>query len=249
MQIHWVGGNLPQIGKAWMVRGAIESLIGGVLAPPIAVDTSPNSPLSQIYNPLLLKSHKPDRYFQDSGFAADELLHLAEFYNILVVKLASYTQDTFLNWLKISGILDVNIEHHFWFVTNGHRDSLHYFRQICQYDFWQIHWVRNHYGRNWQEIDEQSIKFIDICDLSGIISSPNEIDYIESHRLILKHLTSPYFSGINSLTKKRVEIFLAQSRHSFFKNWNEESKKHNTITTPPLASIAPTEIEMNDVEH
>lgn len=247
MQIHWVGGNLPQIGKAWTVRALTESLFNLNQTPPLAIDTSPNSPLSQIYNPRLLQSHQPACYFQNNGIAADELLHLAEFYEVLVVKLASHTQDTFLNWVKKSGIIDAEIEHHFWFVTNGHPDSLTYFSEICQYDAWRIHLVRNHYGRTWQDFNEQSMTLIDVCDLPGIISNPREINYIEINRLILSHLTARQFNKVDSMTKRRIEMFLAQSRQSFLK-YSVETDRATTAPIPLLTAPELVESEAYDLD-
>lgn len=232
MQIHWIGGNMPQIGKAWAVRALTESLFERDNKAPLVVDTSPKSPLSQIYNPLLLKTHQPARYFEDNGLAADEILSLAEFYHVIIVKLASYTQDTFLNWLKNSGILDTEIEQHFWFVTNGHRDSFSYFTEICQYDAWQIHWVRNHYGRTWLATNRQTPDLINVCDLSGIISNHYEIDYIEVNQIILKHLVIQEINGLNILTKRRVKMFLDRSRQSFLKCLTDENKGVTNAISP-----------------
>lgn len=233
MQIHWIGGNMPQIGKAWAVRALTESLFERDNKAPLVVDTSPKSPLSQIYNPLLLKTHQPAHYFNDNGLAADEILSLAEFYRIIVVKLASYTQDTFLSWLKNSGILDIEIEQHFWFVTNGHRDSFIYFTEICRYDAWQIHWVRNHYGRTWLDADRQTPNLINVCDLPGIISNPYEIDYIEVNRIILKHLVAQKNNGLSSLTRRRVKMFLDRSHQSFLKCSTDENKDVTNAIPPP----------------
>jgi hypothetical protein len=245
VQIHWVGGNLPQIGKAWTARALTENLFERDKRPPLAIDTSPNSPLSQIYNPLLLKFHQPACYFVNDGLAADELLNLAEFYRVLVVKLASHTQATFLNWLTTSGILDTEIEQHFWFVSNGHRDSLTYFSQICQYDTWHIHWVRNHYERTWTDFDEGRMSAIDICDLPGIISNPNEINYIETNYLILRYLISRQCNVINSLTKRRIELFLSQTRQSFLKEGIGKAK----VPMPPIASNSIDALEEDSIEY
>jgi hypothetical protein len=52
-EIHWVGGNLPQIGKAWTVRALTECLWIDREQAAVVVDTSPGSPLSLVYsNPI-----------------------------------------------------------------------------------------------------------------------------------------------------------------------------------------------------
>ena len=149
-QIHWVGGNLPQVGKSWAVRALTESLfLTDCQVAPVVVDTSPNSPLSEIYNPTLLESHTPNQYFTRNNLAADEIFQLVHTHKRLVIKLASYSQAKFLEWINISGILTDDIRHSFWFISNGHRDSINYFQELCNYD-WQLNWVRNQHARTWE---------------------------------------------------------------------------------------------------
>jgi hypothetical protein len=241
-QIHWVGGNLPQIGKSWAVRALTESLfLTDRQVVPIVVDTSPNSPLSQIYNPALLESHTPDRYFISSNLAADEIFKLAHTHKKIVVKLASHSQVKFLNWINISGILTDDIRHNFWFVSNGHRDSINYFQELCNYD-WQLNWVRNQYARVWddlEEIDDEAEPF-NICDLPGIITNPTEIEFIEASGAILHHLASPKNSEITLLTRVRIQRFLAQSHQNFIGNTSENTK------LPPPPKIIYRQVEDDD---
>ena len=153
-QIHWIGGNLPQVGKSWAVRALTESLfLKDYQVIPIVVDTSPNSSLSEIYNPALLESHTPSKYFITNSLAADEIFKLAHTHKRLVVKLASHSQVKFLKWINLSGILTDDIRHSFWFVSNGHRDSIKYFQELCNYD-WQLNWVRNQHARVWGNLEK-----------------------------------------------------------------------------------------------
>jgi hypothetical protein len=218
-QIHWVGGNLPQIGKSWTVRALTESLFIERQISSIVVDTSPNSPLSLVYNPDLLKVYHPSTYFTGNGLAADEIFDLADKYHNLVIELSSHSQPMFLQWVNDSGILSADIRHYFWFVSNGHRDSVRYFRQICECSAWELNWVRNCYGRvgiDLAESDDSSgLEPFKICDLPGIISNPIEIDYIEASGEILHHLSHPQNSKIPLLTRTRINRFLAQSCQNF----------------------------------
>ena len=121
-EIHWVGGNLPQVGKSWAVRALTESLFfANPHVAPIVVDTSPDSFLSEVYNPALLQSHTPSQYFSGNCLAADEIFKLVHTHKVLVIKLASHTQSAFLDWVQDSNVENDDIRHKFWFVSNGHR--------------------------------------------------------------------------------------------------------------------------------
>lgn len=232
-EIHWVGGNLPQIGKSWTVRALTESLFIERQISPIVVDTSPNSPLSLVYNPALLKTHTPSQYFTGNGLTADEIFDLADKYQNLVVKLGSYSQPMFLEWIDDSGILSADIRHHFWFVSNGHRDSVRYFREIGdRFSAWHLNWVRNRYGRVWGDLEETNRETnpFNICDLPGIISHPLEIDYIEASGEILHHLSHPQNRKIPLLMRTRINRFLAQSCQNF---WGDETPPVKPSPPPP----------------
>lgn len=245
-QIHWVGGNLPQVGKSWAVRALTESLfLTDFQVAPIVVDTSPNSPLSETYNPTLLESHTPDRYFISSNLAADEIFQLVHTHKRLVVKLASHSQVKFLEWINISGILTDDIRHNFWFVSNGHRDSINYFQELCHYD-WRLNWVRNQHARVWdnlEETDEETEPF-NICDLPGIITNPAEIEFIEASGAILHHLAHPENSEIPILTRVRIKRFLTQSHQNFLGTTTQATKP-----PPPPPKIISRQVEDEDIPY
>jgi hypothetical protein len=221
-QIHWVGGNLPQVGKAWAVRALTESLfIANPQVAPIVVDTSPGSLLSEVYNPALLESHTPSKYFSSSRLAADEIFDLVYTYKILIIKLASHTQSAFLDWVKDSDILDDDIRHNFWFVSNGHRHSVSHFEQLCTYD-WNLHWVRNQYAGVWGDLEETDT--FKVCDLPGIITNPAEIEFVEESRETLNYLAHPENSNIPLLTRVRIQRFLTQSHQNFIGNGTQYIK-------------------------
>jgi hypothetical protein len=241
-QIHWVGGNLPQIGKSWAVRALTESLfLNDFQVAPIVIDTSPNSPLSEIYNPALLESHTPSQYFTRNNLAADEIFHLVHTHKRLVVKLASHSQAKFLEWINISGILTDDIRHNFWFVSNGHRDSINYFQELCKYD-WQLNWVRNQYARVWDNLEDtdDETDLFNVCDLPGIITNPTEIELIEASGAILHHLAHPENSEIPLLMKVRIQRFLAQSHQNFLDNATQFTKP------PPPPKIISRQVEDED---
>jgi hypothetical protein len=243
-QIHWVGGNLPQVGKSWAVRALTESLfLTDVRVAPIVVDTSPNSPLSQIYNPALLESHTPDRYFISSNLAADEIFKLAHTHKKLVVKLASHSQAKFLNWINISGILTDDIRHNFWFVSNGHRDSINYFQELCNYD-WHLNWVRNQHARVWDDLEEtdDETEPFKICDLPGIITNPTEIEFIEASGAILHHLAHPQNIEVPVLTRIRIQRFLTQSHQNLLGTTTQPTK-------PPPPKIISRQVEPEDIPY
>ncbi len=237
-QIHWVGGNLPQVGKFWAVRALTESLFfANPHVAPIVVDTSPGSLLSAVYNPALLESHTPSKYFSSSRLAADEIFDLVHTYKILIVKLASHTQSAFLDWVKDSDILDDDIRHNFWFVSNGHRDSINYFQELCNYD-WQLNWVRNQHTRVWGNLEETGDETdpFNICDLPGIITNPAEIEFIEVSGAILHHLAHPENSEVPLLTRIRIQRFLDQSHQNFIgtsTRWHSLRLAESTKPPPP----------------
>jgi hypothetical protein len=212
VEIHWVGGNLPHVGKAWTVRALTESLfLQNSQISPVVVDTSPESRLSQIYNPGLLATYTPSNYFSRDLLASDEIVQMGSAYSTLVVKLSSHTQATFLDWTQASGILDQDIKHHFWFVSNGNHRSLEYFRDLPQHD-WQLHFVRNQYQRIWDQIQSSHPESpFEICDLSGIFTNPAEIESIELSGKTLLELAQPEASHVPLLTRIRIQRFLKHS--------------------------------------
>jgi hypothetical protein len=241
-QIHWVGGNLPHIGKSWAVRALTESLfLTDLQVAPIVVDTSPNSPLSEVYNPTILESHTPSKYFIGSPLAADEIFDLAHTHKVLVIKLASHSQATFLEWINSSGILTDDIRHNFWFISNGHRDSINYFQELCNYD-WQLNWVRNQHAQVWGELEETDDETdpFNICDLPGIITNPTEIEFIEASGAILHHLAHPENSGIPLLMRVRIQRFLTQSHQNFIDTATQSTKP------PPPPKIISKQAEDED---
>jgi hypothetical protein len=237
-QIHWVGGNLPQIGKAWTVRALAESLYLQHNMLPIIVDTSSDSPLSSTYNPGLKYLHgcDPSKYFKPGyTVAADEIFDLVTANNTIIIKLSSYSQSAFLNWVNTTGILGESIRQDFWFVTNGHRDSLRHFQEICSYP-WNLTWVRNHYNKIWEEIpetDEEELPF-KICDLP-VTLTPNETSYIEDSKAILCQLAHPQNSQLSLFTRTRIQRFLNQSSQNLL-----GSHQSPNPMQPPLAQAKPS---------
>jgi hypothetical protein len=227
-EIHWVGGNLPQIGKAWTVRALTECLWIDREQAAVVVDTSPGSALSLVYNANLLKFYQPDRYFTGDRLVADEIFELVNTHQTLIVKLASYSQPMFLKWIEATDIFTGNIKHHFWFVTNGHRDSVKYFQEIARSSNLNLNWVRNHYGRTWDnlKIDRPKYSF-NICDLPGIIANPDVIDSIESDRAILYHLAHPQNIQVSILTRMLIIRFLRQSCQSLLATYPTESESES----------------------
>lgn len=233
--IHWIGGNLPQVGKSWATRALTESLcLKDDRAAPLVVDTSPNSILTRVYNPDLLKSTTPDRYFHGDGLFADEIFDLVE-HHTLVVKLVSHSQASFLEWLRISGILNEDIRHHFWFISNGHRAGIQYFQEICEYAPWQIAWVRNHHAPVWDKVAEIETDLFQTCDLSGIISNPAEIQFIEDTGSILSELADPQNDLLPILTRIRIQRFLKHSCQNFTTDEVETKIALHQPLPPPIA--------------
>ena len=48
MKIHWVGGQLPKVGKSWTARALIEGLYLDRGIQVVTIDTSYGSPLSKL---------------------------------------------------------------------------------------------------------------------------------------------------------------------------------------------------------
>jgi hypothetical protein len=244
VEIHWVGGNLPQVGKAWAVRALTESLfLQNPQISPVVVDTSPESPLSQVYNPGLLESYTPSSYFTGDRLASDEIVQMVYTYQKLVVKLSSHTQAAFLDWAEASGILDEDIRHDFWFVSNGNRRSLEYFMGL-QRDDWHLHFVRNQYQRVWDNVgvnDEKSP--FDLRNLSGIITNPAEIESIEMSGATLLELSQPEALHVPLLTRVRIQRFLKYSCDSLL--GDRQQKQLTLVATPnkpvPLFELLPEE--------
>lgn len=242
MEIHWVGGNLPQVGKAWAVRALTESLfLQSPQISPVVVDTSPESPLSQVYNPGLLASYTPSNYFTSDLLASDEIIQMAYTYKTLVVKLSSYTQAAFLDWAEDSGILDEDIRHNFWFVSNGNRRSLDYFMGLHRHD-WNLNFVRNQYQRVWDDVEDEESPF-EIRDLSGIITNPAEIESIEMSGATLLELSQPEALHVSLLTRVRIQRFLKYSCDSLL--GDRQQQQLTLVATPnkpvPLFELLPEE--------
>jgi hypothetical protein len=252
VEIHWVGGNLPQIGKAWAVRALTESLfLQNPQISPVVVDTSPESPLSQVYNPNLLATYTPSNYFSRDLLASDEIVPMVQTHPTLVVKLASHSQAAFLDWTQASGILDQDIRHHFWFVSNGNHRSLEYFRGIPQHD-WQLHFVRNQYQRIWPKVDAADAESpVNICDLSGIFTNPAEIESIEISRQTLLELAQPAASQVPLLTRVRIQRFLKHSRDCLLGDRHQARLTSITTTTKPLPlfEFRPEQDEAEDIPY
>ena len=244
MEIHWVGGNLPQVGKAWAVRALTESLfLQNPQILPVVVDTSPNCSLSQIYNPGLLASYTPNNYFTSDLLASDEIIQIAHTYKILVVKLSSYSQAAFLNWVEDSGILEQDIRHNFWFVSNGNRRSLEYFAQLHR-DDWSLNFVRNQYQRIWGEVEAEEESPFNIRTLSGIISNPTEIELIESSGATLLELSQPEALYVPLLTRIRIQRFLKYNCD--FLLTATPQQQLTSIVTPELVPLIEPRCEEED---
>jgi hypothetical protein len=238
MKIHWIGGNLPASGKAWLVRGLTESIYleRGIQA--VVVDTSINAKLTTVYNPGLLATNSPSDYFTRAGVDSclpDQIYELAGRSDLVIVKLASYSQQLFLEWVDSSGILKEEIEHEFWFVSNGQRDSFEYFPAICNRP-WQTHFVKNMYARSWQTKpsngstifeDEDGNNHFDVRILPATITNPAEIEEIESRGATLYHLAHPQNKSLPMLTRTRIKRFLQQSCQNLL-----------TLTPPPAVDRA-----------
>jgi hypothetical protein len=227
--IHWIGGNLPQIGKSWMVRALVECLYLDRKISSVVIDTSPNSPLSRVYNPSLLQFEQCDRYFTDD-LMTDRIFDLVEHHQTLVIKLASYSQSKLLEWIETTDFFGEDISNHFWFVTNGHRDSARYFQEIVRYPNWQLNWVQNHYQRIWQNVEQQQIYSVNICNLSGVITDRHEINYIEANQAILHHLAHPQAAQIPLMMRSRIGIFLKQSCDSLLASYPNFETGSKTLT-------------------
>lgn len=238
MEIHWVGGNLPHVGKAWTVRALTEGLfIQNPQILPVVVDTGPSCCLSQIYNPGLLASYTPSNYFTSDLLASDEIMEIAHTYKVLVVKLSSYSQAAFLNWVEDSGILDQDIRHNFWFVSNGNRRSLEYFGQLGRNN-WSLNFVRNQHQQTWGEVEPESEESpFHIRTLSGIISNPTEIELIESSGATLLELSQPEALYVPLLTRIRIQRFLKYNCD--FLLTATPQQQLTSIVTPELVSIEP----------
>ena len=244
MEIHWVGGNLPQVGKAWTVRALTESLfLQNPQISPVVVDTSPESPLSQVYNPGLLAFYTPSNYFTSDLLASDEIIQIAHTHKTLVVKLSTHTQAAFLSWAEDSGVLDEDIRHNFWFVSNGNRRSLEYFTQLHRHD-WNLNFVQNQYQRVWDRVEVEDEKSpFNIRDLSGIISNPAEIEFIEMGKATLLELSQPEASHIPLFTRVRIQRFLKYSCD--FLLGDRQQEQLTSVATPnkpvPLFEFLPEE--------
>jgi hypothetical protein len=221
MKINWVGGDLPKIGKSWMVRGLTESIFNKYQISPIVVDTSIGSKLSRIYNPKLLELYDPSLYFTECRLAADEIGDLARRCGNLIIKLSSMSQSRFLNWLEYTDMLESDVEHHFWFITNGDRDSVKYFKELHQAfkpslvnsSKCRLSIVRNWYDLKWK--DSQEIEGVNTCNLSGIITNPQEIQYIEDNRLILSEVASLTNCKAPLIFRSRLMRFLTECDRNF----------------------------------
>ncbi len=240
-EIHWVGGNLPQVGKSWAVRALTESLFfANPHVAPIVVDTSPDSFLSEVYNPALLQSHTPSQYFSGNCLAADEIFKLVHTHKVLVIKLASHTQSAFLDWVQDSNVENDDIRHKFWFVSNGHRHSAKHFEKLCPYDG-DLHWVRNQHAGMWGDLEETDT--FKVCDLPGIITNPAEIEFVEESRETLNYLAHPEHSHIPLLTRVRIQRFLTQSHQNFIGTGNQYIKP----SPPPKIISRQVEDEDEDI--
>lgn len=242
MEIHWVGGNLPHVGKAWAVRALTESLfLQNPQILPVVVDTSPNCSLSRVYNPGLLASCTPNNYFTNDLLSSDEIIQITHRYKILVVKLSNYSQPAFLDWVEDSGILDQDIRHNFWFVSNGNRRSLEYFAQLHRYD-WSLNFVQNQHQCIWSEVEAESEESpFKIRNLSGIISNPAEIELIELSEATLLELSQPEAMDIPLLTRVRIQRFLKHSCDSLL--GESQHQQLASIVTPsqpvPIFELLP----------
>ncbi len=54
-------------------------------------------------------------------------------------------QRLFLDWIRESSIFNTPVEQHFWFVSDGRKESHRYFPQIYNYP-WRLHYVQNLHG-------------------------------------------------------------------------------------------------------
>jgi hypothetical protein len=239
--IHWVGGELPQVGKSWCTRALVETirLWEGIM--PMAIDTSPTPTMSQIYNPQLLKVHSPQSYFTPAGIQEclpDEILALAMTHRIAVVKLATQSQRLFLQWIRESSIFNTPIEQHFWFVSDGRKGSRQYFLPICTYP-WRLHYVQNlHTGGT--PIVAHCSEF-DIHHLPSILSQPSEISAIErQERPLLDLQRDPNF---NSLSRIRLDRFLKQSRQNLW-----EINPSIVPPAPPVTKVSAIPMEEEEEE-
>jgi hypothetical protein len=221
MKINWIGGNLPRIGKSWMVRGLTESIFNQGGIPPIVIDTSINSTLTRVYNPQLLNFYNPSLYFSKDTLVADEIENLARTHKNLVIKLSSNSQPTFLEWLEDTKILSSEIEQHFWFVTNSRQGSIKYFDEVYQtfnpflHDRTKctLNIVRNWHNLQWN--DNEEIENITTCNLSGIITNLKEIQYIENNNLTLSELASLGNSRVPLIFRSRVMRFINECISNF----------------------------------
>ncbi len=216
MKIHWVGGQLPKVGKSWTARALIEGLYLDRGIQVVTIDTSYGSPLSKLYNPGLLTTYSPDRYFTSDGFKeylTDDIYYIAQKYPVLVVKLASYSQQLFFEWIESSGIVQDHIDHEFWFVSNGRSEGLSYFQEVCTLP-WQIHFVKNNNFKFWHPSLPTTARLTDNIDLRilpATITNPQEIELIETSGQPLIHLAAPQNPYLYLSSRTRISRFLRQS--------------------------------------
>lgn len=244
MKIHWVGGNLPQIGKSWMVRGLAESIFNKYGISSIVVDTSIGSKLSRIYNPKLLELYDPSLYFTKNSLGADKIYELVRKYEILIIKLSSTSQAEFLKWLEQIGLLESDVEQHFWFIANGNRNSIKYFNEIYQFlkpflgnpNKCKLSIVRNWYGLKWK--NAQKIEDVATCNLSGIITNPQEIQYIEDNELILSEIASLRNAKAPLIFRTRLRRFLAECERDFLADeFAKFTQEEIELESPNMASF------------
>jgi hypothetical protein len=254
MKIHWVGGQLPKVGKAWTARALIEGLylVRGIQV--VTIDTSYGSPLSKLYNPGLLDTYSPDRYFTTDGFReylTDDIYYIAQKYPVLVVKLASYSQQLFFEWIESSGIVQDSIDHEFWFVSNGRSEGLSYFQEICTLP-WQIHFVKNNNFKFWHPSLPTADRLSDNIDrriLPATITNPQEIELIETSRQPLTHLAAPKNPYLYLSSRTRISRFLHQSSLNLLDTLPALTIPDREVpNTPSTFQLNPVAIDDSSVE-
>jgi hypothetical protein len=170
-------------------------------------------------------THHPQSYFTPAGIQEclpDAIVDLTMTHGVAIVKLATQSQRLFLDWMGESSICNTPIEQHFWFVSDGRKESHRYFPQIYNYP-WRLHYVQNLHGGRIPIVAQA--KQFEIHHLPSTLSHPQEITAIEqSQRPLIDLQCDPNY---NSLSRIRLDRFLKQSHHNLW------------ITTPLMSPTPP----------
>jgi hypothetical protein len=226
-EIHWVCGDLPKIGKNWTVRALLEVMQMRSYCPSL-IDTSPSVTIGKVYAP---NAHmERSCYFDSPSFtAADSILEVTG--NPLVIKLASNSQQDFLDWARLLNLFKDTARHHtFWFVTDRSQqshaafnglseglDSLSRFGEVTIRIVDNIRLIKEQEAK-YPALTHQIDFYLAPIPLSGALN-PMEVVYLDSiPESLLGILSNPASfakRGLSGITISRIQMFLRDCLKAF----------------------------------